>query len=94
MTNTNTMRTAKPVTINQIASLRVEAIHAGDWDQVILCDLALDGSVDTDDYTVLSPAVISRVRGRAARPGIPEVAPMTQDQARAECAAIIEAGLG
>jgi hypothetical protein len=69
--------TAKTISEQQIKALRSEAVQAQDFDQVAVCDLALEGEIDTDDYTVLSGHMASRLRG------------MSRDEAYAECAQAI-----
>lgn len=54
--------TAKTITFDQIKALRSEAAQAADYDQVAICDLALDGEIDTDDYTCLSDSGVERLR--------------------------------
>lgn len=53
--------TARNVTEAQLSQLRSEAAEAGDFVQVAMCDLALDGSIDGDDYTTLSREETRRV---------------------------------
>jgi hypothetical protein len=74
-----TTLTAQTISFAQIRSLRSEAIAASDGDRTAICDLALDGSVDVDDYTTLTRAGASRLRT------------MTRDEAYAECAQAINA---
>lgn len=69
--------TAKTISFEQIKGLRHEAVAASDFDQVAICDLALEGQIDTDDYTVLSGHCASMLRS------------MTRDEAYAECARAI-----
>ena len=47
------MTTIKNLTEQQISRLRTEANSAHDYKMAVICDLALAGSVDLDDYTVL-----------------------------------------
>lgn len=56
---TMTTITTDSITTTQIRTLRKEAVTAGDWMQVALCDVALcelgEGEgVDADDYSTLS----------------------------------------
>lgn len=48
--------TTKSITEAQIETLKSEAGQAGDFRQVGLCVLALDGEIDFDDYTVFDAA--------------------------------------
>ena len=66
------------LTDSMIRTLRAEAIEASDYEQIAICDLALDGSIDCDDYTTLSQQADRRLRG------------MSQEDAWAECAEAIE----
>lgn len=45
--------TAKTLTNAQIRSLRTESLDAADYAMAAICDLALDGTIDTDDYSAL-----------------------------------------
>lgn len=56
-------KTSKSVTEQDISGLRVEAIAKGDWLQVGMCDLAMTGRFDGDNYTCLSGAEIARLTG-------------------------------
>lgn len=69
--------TIRNITETQMRALRNEAGEASDYVQVAICDLALDGSFDRDDYTTLDRAESDRVAG------------MTQDDAIAECVRVI-----
>lgn len=73
--------TAETVTTTQIRALRTKALSpaASDYDMAAICDLALDGAIDPDDYTTLSTRTSARLRT------------MTQEQAQAqaECARVI-----
>jgi hypothetical protein len=69
--------TTDTISHDQIRALLREAIAAGDYDQAAICDLALDGEIDTDDYTVLSGHWASRLRR------------MTREDACAECARVL-----
>ena len=71
--------TAETISFDRIRSLRAEAITAQNSDQVAICDLALDGKIDVDDYTTLTRRGASRLRT------------MTRDEAYAECARVIDA---
>lgn len=62
-----------------IRGLRSDAAAAGDCDQIAICDLALDGEIDADDYTGLSRELNRRIRS------------MSADEARVECAEVIAA---
>jgi hypothetical protein len=55
--------TIKSLTDSQIRGLRTEAVEAGDFLMGAICDLALDGEIDTDSYTTLSVEDARRVRG-------------------------------
>lgn len=72
---------AEPPAIDdrQIRILRKEAAQAGDADQIAICDLALEGEIDVDDYTGLSRELSSKLRS------------MTSAEARIECARVIAA---
>jgi hypothetical protein len=48
--------TVKNLTEMQIRKLHSEAAEAGDYITVAICDLALGGSFNADDYTTLSRA--------------------------------------
>lgn len=69
--------TTRNITDAQMRALRNEAAQAADFVQVAICDLALDGTFNRDDYTTLDRAESDRVAG------------MTQDDAIAECARVI-----
>jgi len=72
--------TAQTISNSQIRSLRSEAAQAGDEVQVIICDIALNGRLDMDDYDMsISPAKIAGLRA------------MTQEEALVECADAISA---
>lgn len=75
MTN-NTMLTAETITTAQIRTLRNEAVAAGDYAQVDICDraLATDDSTTDQDGNEVARADLSR------------------EDARAECADVINAG--
>lgn len=51
-----TKTTAKSITESEIRSLRDASGQAGDFRQVGLCDLALTGEIEFDDYTVFDAA--------------------------------------
>lgn len=74
--------TIKSLTESQIKTLRREAVEAGDHMMGAICDLVLAGSVDADDYSVLS-AKESRRLGE-----------MSQDQAYAVIVEAINNGQG
>jgi hypothetical protein len=57
-----TTLTAQTISFDQIRSLRTEAAEAGDFVQVAMCDLALNSTIDTDDYTTLDRGEVDRVR--------------------------------
>lgn len=59
------MTTEKSITENQIRALQNEASDAGDDVQVAICVVALDGSIDLDDYAALSLSASDRKRVRA-----------------------------
>jgi hypothetical protein len=77
-TNTNTRTiTAKSLTDHEIRVLRAESAEAADYQQVAICDLALHGEIDADDYTTLE-------RDEARM-----LAEMTRAEAVEECARVI-----
>lgn len=49
------MSTDKTITDQDIRNLRTEAFENADYLQGVMCDLALEGEIDFDDYTVLEP---------------------------------------
>ena len=61
--------TTKSLTEKQIRTLRREAMDAGDYPMVVICDLALAGEIDVTDYTVLDA------------PDARRIARMTRDEA-------------
>lgn len=73
------MLTTKSITTRQLSVMRSEAYQAGDYVQGAICDLAIYGSFDADDYTCLDDCESRRV------------ARMTQDDALAECVRVINA---
>jgi hypothetical protein len=56
------MTTTKSITEQQISALRAEAYAAGDYYQGAICDLALLGTINTDDYTCLEAAEVRHLR--------------------------------
>lgn len=54
--------TAETISFEQIRQLRGEAIAAFDADQAAICDLALEGEIDMDDYTTVSDRMSRRLR--------------------------------
>ena len=74
------MTTTKGLTEKQIRKLRAEAYRAGDMLMGAICDLALDGEIDVDDYTSLERDESRRVGG------------MTRDEAYAEIVEAINGG--
>lgn len=70
------------LTDNKIRSLRREAEEAHDYDTGGICDLALDGKIDMDDYTTVSPKMSTKLRTMTAR------------EARLLCAKAIANGRG
>jgi hypothetical protein len=69
--------TTKNLTDTQISKLRTAAGQAGDFVQVAICDLAIDGgSLSVDDYTTIDP---SDWRKR-------DLSHMTQQEAYLACA--------
>lgn len=54
--------TAETISFNQIRALRTEALADDNYDQVAVCDLALDGKIDMDDYTIISSEWDARLR--------------------------------
>jgi hypothetical protein len=69
--------TAESITFKQIRALRTEALRNGDEVQALICDIALDGTVDLDDYVLDLP------RKRQEE----EIAALTQEQACANAIA-------
>jgi len=69
--------TTKTITEKHLSSLHEEACKSGDYAQVAICDLAIDGSFDGDDYTTLETRDVKRI------------ARMTQEDALTECARVI-----
>lgn len=70
----NQERTGKSITEQDIRDLRNAAVTLDDdSDTVALCDLALDGEIDMDDYTTVSRSFASRLQA------------MTRDEAYALC---------
>lgn len=70
--------TAATISFAQIRSLLEEALAAGDPDQAAICDFALDGSIDPDDYTTVSDRMARRLRT------------MTREEAYQTCADAID----
>jgi hypothetical protein len=62
--------TVKTLTEQQIARLKTEAGEAGDHAMSVICDLALEGEIDGDDYT----GVLSAQEAH-------DIAAMTRDEA-------------
>ena len=60
-TNAKYTATVKNLTDEQISRLRSEAGQAGDYVMGAICDLALNGSFDRDDYTALDGNEADRV---------------------------------
>jgi hypothetical protein len=73
-----TMTTTTTITFEQIRALRREASAMGDWTQVAICDLALDGTFDRAAYTSLSAREIDHVVS------------MTREEAYADIAATLD----
>jgi hypothetical protein len=71
--------TAETVSFAAIKALRAEAHAANDSDMGAICDLAIDGTIDMDDYTTVSSRMSARLRT------------MTREQAYALCADAINA---
>ncbi len=71
--------TAHTISFEQIRSLRAEAHAADDADMAAICDLAIDGTIDMDDYTTVSARASASLRK------------MTRFQAYALCADAINA---
>lgn len=69
-----TSLTVETISYRQIRALREESIASRDADQAAVCDLALDGSIDMDDYTTVSRSMSRRLRS------------MTLEEAQALCA--------
>ena len=69
-----TTTTTKTITHEQINALRAEAYTAGDYAMGAICDLALTGRFDADDYSVLERDDTRRIAG------------MSRDDAYAACA--------
>lgn len=53
-----------------ISQLRTEALAANDYDQAALCDLALNGEIDMDDYTCVSDRMSRRLRTMSAEDAV------------------------
>jgi hypothetical protein len=70
--------TAKSISFEMISILRRQASAMGDWVQVAICDLALNGTFDRDDYTSLSTREANHV------------ASMTREEAYADVAATLD----
>ncbi len=68
----------------QIRELQAEAQEAGDWDQVVLCSHALEGTggLDPNDYSVLEGSSWPHLRG------------LSVEQAREKCERAIRDGQG
>lgn len=65
--------TIKSLTENQIRTLRAEALTAGDYDMAAICDLAIDGSIDLDDYTTVSPSGSRKIRDMSQEDAYAEI---------------------
>ena len=65
--------TIKSLTENQIRALRHEALTASDYDMAAICDLAIAGSIDMDDYTAVSPSGERKIRGMSQADAYAEV---------------------
>ena len=73
------MKTFKSITNSEISRLRAEAVVAGDYIQIAICDLALNGGeIDCDDYAAINPRDFRR-----------RLSGMTQDEAVAICVDVI-----
>jgi len=55
--------TPENLTTTQIRAMRAEALDADDYAAAAICDLALDGEIDTDDYTTLERDEVELIRG-------------------------------
>lgn len=55
--------TAENLTTKQIRDMRQACLEAGDYHGAAICDLALDGAINTDDYTTLNRDAVLDVRG-------------------------------
>lgn len=76
---TLTNESGERITEQQISALRREAGEHGDYEMAAICALALDGAIDTGDWTTLSDQQISALRQ------------MTQDEAYDEIVDVINA---
>jgi hypothetical protein len=56
------MTTTKSLTFQQIRSVKLGAQREHNYELAVICDLALEGEIDLDDYSVLSPAEERRIR--------------------------------
>ena len=72
--------TLTTLTDEQISHLRGEAARAGDLAQIVVCDRALGGTDDRDDYMTPEPH---------ERASVERALDMTQEEARIECARVI-----
>ena len=72
------MTTAESISFAQIEGLRAEALTAGDYAMAAICDLALGGEIDMDDYTCVDRRDADRIGS------------MSRDEAYAECASAID----
>lgn len=77
-----TKTTIKSLTEAQIKTLRSEATKAGEYMLAVTCDLALEGKIDLNDYTVLEHHEANKLRS------------MTQEQAYEAVVDAINNGMG
>ncbi len=68
--------TIETLTVQQINSLRCEALAAGDYTMIAICDLALDGECDLADVDGRDRA---RVRCMSQRDAYAEIAKQISD---------------
>ena len=67
------MSSCRATNANQIRALRHEALTASDYDMAAICDLAIAGSIDMDDYTAVSPSGERKIRGMSQADAYAEV---------------------
>lgn len=69
----NVKTTTETLTDSQIRALRHEAIGAHDYAMVAICDYALAGEIDMDDYTTVDRRDDLRIRKMGHEDAIAEV---------------------
>ena len=72
--------TTENVTEKQIRALRRESAEAGDFLQVAICDVAIDGPINLSDYTTLDDVPAAKLAWLRS---------MTRREAEAECVRVI-----